>query len=71
MTKEAVARQFFSDFLENLGNECECEQGQPWLGEEFNMILISQFFSGNLEIRWNCQRHSLMFRSTESVLSKQ
>lgn len=67
LTKEAVARQFFHDFMENLGSEYECEQGQFWQDEECNMILINEFFSGTLEIRWDPQEHSLMFRSTYSA----
>jgi len=65
MTKEAVARQFFYDFIENSGAECECGQDQVWSEEECNMILTSCFFSGRLEISWNRRKHSLILNFLE------
>ncbi|MGD0496195.1 MAG: hypothetical protein ABSB28_09190 [Candidatus Bathyarchaeia archaeon] len=46
MSKEAVARQFFLDFIENLGSEYEDEYNQEHDEEEANLILTDLFFSG-------------------------
>lgn len=49
MTKDAVVRQFFLDFLENLGEYVdECEEHDA---EECNQILADLFFDGRLEIK--------------------
>lgn len=55
MTKEAVARQYFIDFVENLGEDYEydCEYDQDREEEEATLILADLFFSGLLEIKWD------------------
>ena len=62
MTKEAVARQYFRDFLENLGDhEHSCEE---YCEEESNQIITETFFSGELIVRWDPSRHTLMLKFT-------
>ncbi|MCW3985151.1 MAG: hypothetical protein NWE91_01910 [Candidatus Bathyarchaeota archaeon] len=60
MTKEAVIRQFFSDFIENLG--CKVNGYEEFDEEECNMILTDLFFAGRLEIKWNPKAHTLMLK---------
>ena len=61
MTKESVARQFFMDFVENLGEDyeydCECAQD---CGEEATLILADLFFSGLLEIKWDFENQQIV-----------
>lgn len=51
MTRGCVARQFFWDFMENLGDNSNDDDAQNM--EEANFILTDWFFSGLLEIRWD------------------
>lgn len=60
MTKEAVVRQFFMDFIENLGDHVD--EKKEFEDEECNMILTDLFFAGKLEMKWNPKRHSLMLK---------
>ena len=71
-SKEAVARQFFLDFIENLGSEYEDENNQECSEEEANLILTDLFFSGLLKIEWNPRKHVLRlnFRNRRSKESK-
>jgi len=64
MTREAVTRQFFIDFLENLGdNSGRHEQACDFYDEEdANMILVDMFFAGQLELKWNSETHKLMIK---------
>lgn len=55
MTKEDVAKQFFWDFLENLGDSSDDERVE----EEANFVLTDLFFSGLLKVEWNPKTHSL------------
>lgn len=60
MTKEAIARQYFRDFLENLGDH---EYGyEEYNAEESAQIITEAFFSGELIIRWNRKKHTLMLK---------
>lgn len=59
LTREAVARQFFLDFVENLGSEHEDEDITPYVEEEASLILADLFFSGLLRIEWNPKKHVL------------
>ena len=62
MSKDAVVRQFFLDFLENLGDHVgECEERDD---EERNQILADLFFDGRLEIKWNAETGKLMLKPT-------
>ena len=62
MSKDAVVRQFFLDFLENLGDHVgECEEHDE---EERNQILADLFFDGRLEIKWNAETKKLMLKPT-------
>ncbi|MGB8779887.1 MAG: hypothetical protein WCD81_04470 [Candidatus Bathyarchaeia archaeon] len=72
MSKEAVARQFFLDFIENLGSEYEDEYNQEHIEEEANLILTDLFFSGLLKIEWNPRKHVLRlnFRDRKNKESK-
>ncbi|MGA3193113.1 MAG: hypothetical protein ABSD73_11490 [Candidatus Bathyarchaeia archaeon] len=72
MSKEAVARQFFLDFTENLGSEYEDEYNQEHIEEEANLILTDLFFSGLLKIEWNPRKHVLRlnFRDRKNKESK-
>jgi hypothetical protein len=72
VSKEAVARQFFLDFIENLGSEYEDECNQDYIEEEANLILADLFFSGLLKIEWNPRKHVLRlnFRDRENKESK-
>jgi len=56
MTKESVARQFFWDFLENLG-DCPSHDDEQ-TAEEANFILADWFFSGMLEIKWDPKKQN-------------
>lgn len=58
MTKEYVARQFFWDFMENLGDNYKNDDEQDV--EEANFILADWFFSGLLEIKWDPEKHKLI-----------
>ena len=61
MTKEAIARQHFMDFLENLGDR---EYGyEEYSEEESDWILTDLFFSGLLVVKWNPEKHTLMLKS--------
>jgi len=60
MTKEAVVRQFFMDFVENLGYDFD--GWEEFEDEECNMIIADLFFAGKLEIKWNPNKHSLMLK---------
>jgi hypothetical protein len=60
MTKEAVVRQFFMDFVENLGYHVD--ERNEFEDEESNMILTDLFFAGKLEMKWNPKKHSLMLK---------
>jgi hypothetical protein len=60
MTKEAIARQFFMDFLENLGERVDCYE--EFEEEECNMILTDLFFAGQLEVGWNPETNTLMLK---------
>jgi hypothetical protein len=72
MSKEAVVRQFFLDFIENLGSEYEDENNQEHIEEEANLILTDLFFSGLLKIEWNPRKHALRlnFRERKNKESK-
>jgi len=60
MTNEAIARQYFMDFLENLGDhEYGCEE---YSEEESDQIITDTFFSGGLIISWNPKKHTLMLK---------
>jgi len=60
MTKEAVVRQFFIDFLENLGHHVN--DYEEFEEEECNTILADLFFAGKLEIKWNTHDETLMLK---------
>jgi len=60
MTREAVARQFFMDFLENLGYPVDSYK--EFEEEECNMILTDLFFDGRLEVKWNPKTGNLMLK---------
>jgi len=72
MSKEAVARQVFLYFIENLGSEIEDEYDQEYDEEEANLILTDLFFSGLLKIEWNPRKHVLRlnFRDRKNRESK-
>jgi hypothetical protein len=72
VSKEAVARQFFLDFIENLGSEYEDQYNQEHDEEEANLILTDLFFSGLLKIEWNPRKHVLRlnFRDRKNKESK-
>lgn len=59
MTKETVAKQFFMDFIENLG-DYEYEHDQSFGEEEANSILTDLFFSGLMGIKWDSKEHKLI-----------
>lgn len=61
MTKKAVARQFFRDFIENLGDNVNSEEK---FEEESTMIITEMFFAGQLELKWNPKTDTLMFKPT-------
>jgi hypothetical protein len=60
MTIEAVARQYFRDFLENLGYHVNGYE--EFDEEESNMILADLFFEGRVEIKWDPETHTLMLK---------
>jgi hypothetical protein len=61
-TKEAVVRQYFRDFLENLG-DCEFDDDfDEWTEEEGNQMISDAFFSGGLMIGWSVKQHTLMLK---------
>lgn len=60
MTTEAIARQYFIDFLENLG--CHVKGYEEFDEEESAMILADLFFAGRLEIKWNPEKDTLMVK---------
>jgi len=63
MTKEAVARQYFRDFLENTGNyEYDPDEPDEFSEEECDQIITDTFFSGGLIISWNPKKHTLMLK---------
>jgi hypothetical protein len=62
MSKDAVVRQFFLDFLENLGDHVG--EYQEHDEEERNQILADLFFDGRLEIKWNVENKKLMLKPT-------
>jgi len=52
VTKEAVVRQFFIDFIENLGESLDDDYCQG----EITLIPAELFFSGSLEIKWDPEK---------------
>lgn len=62
MAKSAVARQFFIDFIENLGDHVDVEE--EFEEEESIMILTDLFFGGELAIMWNPETDTLMLKPT-------
>ena len=64
MTREAVTRQFFIDFLENLGDKSKRHEYAHdfYDDEEANVILADMFFAGQLELKWNLESHTLMLK---------
>jgi len=66
MTKEAVARQFFMDFIENLGESYEDNYDQDHNEEEANLILTDLSFSGLLEVERDPKKRTLLLQ----ILSK-
>ena len=60
MSKDAVVRQFFLDFIENLGDPVD--EYQEHDSEECNQILTDMFFDGRLEIKWNVKSKNLMLK---------
>ncbi|MGB9134711.1 MAG: hypothetical protein WCC63_03885 [Candidatus Bathyarchaeia archaeon] len=69
MTKEAVVRQFFMDFVENLGYQVD--ERKEFEDEESNMILTDLFFAGKLEMKWNPKKHSLMLKPKITINIKE
>ena len=69
MTKEAVARQFFMDLMENLGYHIDPRR--EFEEEENNMILTDLFFDGKLELKWNPELHSLMLKPEITINIKE
>ena len=65
MTKEAVTRHFFLDFLENLG-DYEYDPDKGFAGEEGNMIIADFFFAGMMKLRWDPKKHMLRLEILES-----
>jgi hypothetical protein len=60
MSIEATTRQYFRDFLENLGDH---EYGyEEYSEEEGDQIITAAFFFGGLIIRWNPKKHTLMLK---------
>ena len=66
MTREAVVRQFFLDFIENLGTEHEDEDITPYVEEEASLVLTDLFFSGLLKLEWNAKKHTLRLNFAEN-----
>lgn len=64
MTKEAIARQFFRDFLENLGGYRYIDDLDEYDEEESNQIITDVFFSGGLTMKWDPKKHTLMLKFT-------
>ena len=64
MPKEAVARQFFTDFLENLG-DYEYDPHEGFGHEESHMIIAGFFFAGQMKLRWDPKRHVLVLEILE------
>lgn len=62
MSKEAVVKQFFMDFIENLGENID--EYEEYDQEECNQILANMFFASNLEIKWNSKTERLMLKPT-------
>lgn len=66
MSKESVARQFFWDFLENLGEEYKPDSDLSNSDrEEANFILTDLFFAGLLKIGWNHKTQTLVLQGPE------
>jgi hypothetical protein len=59
VTKEAVARQFFIDFVENSG-DTEEDPHEEYPSEESLLVVTDWFFSGLMEIGWNPRKHMLV-----------
>ena len=66
MIEEVVIRQYFLDFLENLGHHVG--NHEEYDEEECNQIIADLFFAGELEIKWNPQKRKLMLRPTKMIL---
>lgn len=62
MAKSAVARQFFIDLIENLGDHIDVEE--TFEQEESTLILTDMFFGGALAIMWNPETDTLMLKPT-------
>jgi hypothetical protein len=62
LSKEAVVKQFFMDFIENLGENID--EYEEYDQEECNQILANMFFASNLEIKWNSKTERLMLKPT-------
>lgn len=60
MTKEAIARQYFMDFLDCL-YEYDVDYDE-YSEEEFLRIVVDLFFAGDLKIKWNSDKHTLMLK---------
>jgi hypothetical protein len=58
LAKEAVARQYFMDFIENLGESFEDDVQLD--DEEANLTLTDLFFSGELELKLSPHEHTLL-----------
>ena len=61
--RTVVTRQFFMDFLENLGEQViDYEQLEE--EEECNQIIADLFFAGQMELKWNPETEKLMLKPT-------
>lgn len=70
MTKEAVAKQFFWDLLENLGEDYGYESDfTGYEKEEANWILTDLFFAGLLKIGWNPKTRTLVLANSEKPIT--
>ena len=56
MSKETVAKQFFTDFLENLGDNSDVEDEMN--AEEANFMLTDLFFAGLLDVGWDPKKNT-------------
>jgi len=59
MTKKAVVRQFFMDFLENLGDY----EFNGYEEEESLRVMADLFFSGLLVLKWNPEDNILLVKA--------
>ena len=68
MSREAVARQYFRDFIENTNFE-QVDIRDGFNNVEATEMIVDLFFSGKMELKWNPKKHQLMLKAHDVVFT--